>query len=385
MRPVVLLFLGVLGGCGFQITAGPPDGSEVDAATPADVSPEAPPPGTWLAGYDFRKKITFTSGTTTLANFVAAVVIPVDADLASNARDDGSGFEFTGPDQLTHLDFEIERFDGASGALAAWVRIDSFTPTSEVYLYYGGDPIDAQDGAATWPAARYGAVWHLTDPQANVARDSTPNALALTAPAANNAPVLVDEGIVGRARGYDGTDDTLQRDGTTSAPLTHGTSSYSYGAWVFVTSSQTMYDMVFYKGGASANDPGYDLELGTGAWTGYLCDGNQNIIGATFGQEAALLNRWVHLVAVVDRASQRFRLYLNGTEVAAPSISAVGSTTSSMTVALGRAQYPIRGTIDEMRVYKSALTPQWIGAEYRNLAPTTRDAFRTVGAQEPRP
>jgi len=385
MRLAVLLVLGLLGACGFQLTAGAADGGDGDASSPGDVSSEAPPPDTWLAGFDRRKKIAFTSGTTTLSNFVAAVILPSDADLAASARDDGRDLMFTGPDQLTRLDFEIERFDGNSGALAAWVRIESFTPTSEIYLYYGSSTVDGQNVAATWPTARYGAVWHLTDPQAGTARDSTPNALALTAPAATNTPALVNDGIVGGARRYDGVDDSLQRDGAMSTPLTHGTNPFSYGAWVFVTSSQTAYDMVFYKGGASASDAGYDIELGTNSWTSYICDTSSNIVGAVFGQEVTLLNRWVHLVAVVDRATQRFRLYTDGAEVTALPISTVGTTTSAMTVALGRPQYPLQGTIDEMRVYKTALSPQWIGAEYRNLAPATRDAFRTVGPEQMRP
>lgn len=385
MRLAVLLVLGVVGACGFQLTGAATDGGDGDAILPGDVSPEGPPPGTWLAGFDHRKKVTFTSGTTTLANFVVAVILPTDAELAASARDDGRDLVFTGPDQLTRLDFEIESFDGSTGALAAWVRIESFTPTSEIYLYYGAATADAQNAAATWPTARYGAVWHLTDPLAGTARDSTPNALALIAPAATNTPTQVPDGIVGGARRYDGVDDSLQRDGAMSAPLTHGTNAFSYGAWVFVTSSQTAYDMVFYKGAASSSEAGYDIELGTNSWTSYICDSGSNIVGAVFGQEVNLLNRWVHLVAVVDRGTQRLRLYTNGAEVAALPISTVGATTSAITVALGRPQYPLKGTIDEMRVYKTALSPQWIGAEYRNLAPATRDAFRTIGLEERSP
>ena len=376
MRLAVLL---VLGGCGFQLTGGAPTDAPGELG---DASLEAPPPGTWLAGFDYRKRITFTSGTTTLPDFVAAVALTSDPDLAAHARADGRDFVFTGQDQVTHLDFELETYDGATGAIAAWVRIPSFAPTSEVYLYYGGGTVDDQNAAGTWPAARYGAVWHLTDSQANQARDSTPNSLVLTAPAANNAPAVQPDGLVGAARRYDGIDDSLQRDGNTSAPLTHGSNPYSYGAWVFVTSSQTGFDVVFYKGAGSSIDPGYDIELGSATWATWICDGSGNIVSGSFGQDTLLMNKWVHLVAVVDRATQRFRIYTNGVEVAATLISSVGSTTSAMTVALGRPSYPLAGLIDEMRVYKTALSPQWIGAEYRNLAPATRAAFRAVDPEE---
>lgn len=375
MRLAVLL---VLGGCGFQLTGAAPD----DAAVPGELGPEGPAPEAWLAGFDYRKRITFTSGTSTLVDFVAAVALTADQDLAVHALDDGRDLVFTGPDRVTKLDFEIESFDGGTGAIAAWIRIPSFEPTSEVYLYYGGGAADEQNVAGTWPTSRYAAVWHLTDPMANQARDSTPNALALTAPGATNVPAQASDGIIGGARRYDGVDDTLQRTGASSVALTHGANPYSYGVWVLLTSSQTPYDMVFYKGAANSTDPGYDIELGSATWSTYLCDGNANTVGGNFGLETALLNRWVYLVAVVDRATQRFRIYTDGVLIAAEPMSAVGSVTSMQTVALGRPSYPVRGLIDEMRVYTTALTPQWIGAEYRNLAPTTRGAFRTVGPEE---
>jgi len=388
MRVVVILVLGLLGACGFQLT---PAGGAIDApggdnAPPTDIGIDQPAAGTWLAGFDYRKKITFTSGTaTTLDDFVAGVLIGTDTDLAARARDDGRDFVFTAADEVTIIDFEIERFDGSTGGLTAWVRINSLTPTTEIYLYYGGSTADAQDVANTWPAIRYGAVWHLTDPTIATARDSTPNAVDLTAPAVTNTPMLELTGIAGSARRYDGTNDILQRDGAMAPSLQHGTDAFSYGGWVFATSNQTSYDMVFYKGGASSGDVGYDLELGTGAWTTYVCCTAGSTQFGVFGQEAQLVNRWVQLLVVVDRATQKLRMYVDGAQANEVLIPALGSISSTRGVAIGNTTYPFAGVIDEMRVYKTALTPQWVGAEYRNLALATRDAFRAVSAQEATP
>jgi len=386
MRVAVIVVVGLLGACGFELTPGAVD-APGDVATPGDSGMDVPPAAAWLAGFAYRKKITFTSGTAeTLDDFVAAVVLPADADLAARARDDGRDLVFTAAGGVAHLDFEIERFDGTSGRLAAWVRINNLTPTTEIYLYYGGAGADMQDPANTWPASRYGAVWHLSDPTNGIARDSTPNAADLTAPTSPNAPMLDGNGIAGDARRFDGSNDSLQRDGTMAPSLQHGLNPFSYGAWVFVTSNVGLYDMLFYKGGASAGDVGYDFELGTGGWTSYVCctTGNQTQSGV-FGQATQLVNRWVHLVAVVDRATQRLRLYLDGAQATEVMIPTLGSLSSTRVVALGNPSYPIAGVIDEMRVYKTALAPEWVGAEYRNLSPATRDAFRVVSPEETRP
>ena len=57
--------------------------------------------------------------------------------------------------------------------------------------------------------------------------------------------------------------------------------------------------------------------------------------------------------------------------VSGPTRNAIGTATQ---------MYRFQGTVDEVRVYKTALTTDWIAAEHANLAqPTT---FVTAGAEE---
>lgn len=370
--------LGVLAiglwGCGFAIQ---PAGGE---------DPDGGPTATWPDGFAHRRPLAITSGADgPLDDFVVAVTIGPDAALAASARDDGRDLMFVGEDGRSVLDFEIERFDGATGELAAWVRFASLPPTTTAYLYYGHDavPSGLPEPTSVWAPAVFEGVWHLTDASADLARDSTAGAHHLQPPDAGRRPAAIAGAIVGGGRGYDGSDDTLRV--ADDDHFDHGTSSFSYGVWVRVTQSAGPFDMPMYKGGASAGNAGYDLELGTGGWTAYISDGT-DVEGVSFGSESQLLGAWVHLVAVVDREAQLLRAYRDGVERATTDIAHLGATDSAHPLDAGTnttGNYPFRGELDEPRVYARALSPAWIAAEHANLSDPA--AFVVVGAEQARP
>jgi hypothetical protein len=371
---VRVLLACVLCACGFRVTPGttgddePPRDGEIDTADPAQ----------WLPGYTHRKRIDVASGqTVALDDFVVAIVIPDDADLAARARDDGQDLIITTADD-TILDYELERFDGTTGALSMWVRVPSLAPQTTLYMYYGGD-IRLHDTRATWSPQTYRAVWHMTDPLGTRANDSAgDNDLESTG--STNLPVLQD-GIAGVARGLDGNNDMLRvADDDT---LDFGTESFSYSVWVLVVQSEGFYDMPMFKGGASAGQAGYDIELGTGTWRAYVGDGDSNR-SVVFSNEE-VLNVWVQLVAVVDRANDVLIAYKDGALVDQFGIADIGSSSSDYAFSVGSngSNYWMRGRVDELRVYPRALSPEWIAAEHANLrAPAT---FASVGAEEAMP
>jgi hypothetical protein len=48
---------------------------------------------------------------------------------------------FTAADGVTKLNHQVERYNAASGELAAWLRVNlSSTADTRVYLYYGNGP-----------------------------------------------------------------------------------------------------------------------------------------------------------------------------------------------------------------------------------------------------
>ncbi|MFN0251460.1 MAG: LamG-like jellyroll fold domain-containing protein [Kofleriaceae bacterium] len=367
----VVLLACVLGACGFRVTSG---GAAGDDEPPPDQAIDTAEPTDWLPGYTYRKRIDVTSGqAVALDDFAIAIVIENDADLAAHARDDGQDLIITTADGAI-LEYELEQFDGATGALSMWARVPSLAPQTPLYLYYGGE-IRLHDARATWSPQTYRAVWHMTDPLGTQANDSAgTNDLASTG--AMNLPVLQD-GIAGVGRGLDGDNDMLRVNDDDS--LDFGTESFSFSVWVFIVQSSGFYDMPMYKGAASFSQPGYDLELGTGGWRAFVGDGTSNP-EVTFSNET--LNVWVHLVAVVDRAGDAFIAYKDGAPVDQTSIVNLDSTSSDyvFTVGSNGSNYWMRGRIDEPRIYARALPPEWIAAEHANLrAPAT---FAAVGAEE---
>lgn len=364
----------VLGACGFRIDTGvASDGASDTADTPIDVEPAH-----WLPGYAYRKRIDVSSGqTVTLDDFAVAIVIADDADLAAHARDDGQDIIITTQND-TILEYELERFDGATGALSMWARVPSLAAQQTLYMYYGGE-IRLHDPRATWDANTFRAVWHMTDALGTVARDSA-GQHDLASSGATNLPVLQD-GIAGMGRGFDGLNDML-RDDADDNTLDFGPASFSYSVWVHVVTSAGSFDMPMFKGGSSNGTPGFDIELGTSNWTTYAGDGTTTY-PVTVANET--LNTWVNIAGVVDRANDVLIGYRDGTAKDTTDISNLGDVSSNLTFVIGSngSNYWFRGRVDEARIYARALPPEWIAAEHATLrSPST---FAAVRAEETPP
>ena len=320
------------------------------------------------------------STTTALDDFTVAVVLSNDADLAAHSRGDGHDLFFTGDDG-TELPSELEAFDVTTGTLAAWVRLPSLAgapTTTTIHLHFGTDHGPPGLPADTWSTAA-GAIWHFGDAGLDRALDSTPNANTLRSSDPGDPPAIVP-GIVGTARAFDGTASQLAA--VTSASLDGGSHAFTYTLWVNVTSSAGVDDLVLYKGGASTTDAGYDIELGTSAWSAFVRgSGGGSAAEFEFGTEASLKNRWTFLATVVDRDAGVLRGYTDGATVAADArLAQIGTISTPTPFQLSWTSHPFRGSVDEVEIYERALPAEWIVTEYDNLAHP--ETFLTVGAAE---
>jgi hypothetical protein len=162
--------------------------------------------------------------------------------------------------------------------------------------------------------------------------------------------------------------------------LDFGLGSFTVSVWVDVASSADPYDMVIDKGG-DTNLAGYCLTLGTSNWLAEIGDPSV-YVATSFGTEGPLLGHWNQLTAVMDRAGGLLRAFTNGAPAGTVSIATLGSVDTAWGFAIGSttSAYRFKGIVDEVRVAKIALTPDWIAAEYRNAM--MRAAFVTVGAEQ---
>ncbi len=128
------------------------------------------------------------------------------------------------------------------------------------------------------------------------------------------------------------------------------------------------------------------MELGTGSWEALISDGVTNPQpSVNFGNDTDFLNQWVLLTAVVDRSTNVFRVYANGSYKGEADITGFGSVSNNGSATIGNHQNNtvdnrFKGIIDEVRVAKFAYDASWIETEYNNQkAPA---AFYTVGIEE---
>lgn len=329
-----------------------------------------------LPGFAVRRPITIVPvAGAALTDVPISIAWAADPELAALGTIDASSLAITAADGVTLLDFEIVRFEGSTGGLDAWVRLPTLGPTDEVTLYlYGGGATPTP--GSPWPTA-VAAAWHM-DPAAGAIRDSAHAHDSIAAPVTAR-PALV-EGAAGAGLQFDGVDDLLEVPDPPGGELDFGLADFSYSAWVLVETSAGPYDLAFHKGGSSIGTPGYDLELGTDEWEALLSDGTSNP-GVVLGMESELAGRWVQLAIVVDRSRGELRGYADGVLADTADLSAFGSLDTPLPVSFSRTGYPFRGSLDEVRIYREAVSDAWIASEHANLA--RRDEVVLVGAAEP--
>ena len=122
---------------------------------------DAPEIATWYnPAWSHRKEILInaTQVDGDLTEFPVLINLGSDAELAALAQNDGDDLLFTAADGSTQLAHEIEGFDGATGALTAWVKSDlSGSNDTRIYLYYGNGTVGNQeDPENVWDASFQG-------------------------------------------------------------------------------------------------------------------------------------------------------------------------------------------------------------------------------------
>jgi hypothetical protein len=294
-------------------------------------------------------------------------VIAGDRDLMAHAT--GTGFAFTTATGAA-LDSEVVAADPASGALEAWVRLPTLAPgVNTIVLEYGG-PNPATSAAATW--SRFAGVWHMTGTRRESDRTDRGSDLEPT----DTNPAFVP-GIIGDSRSFNGTTDQLCGPAPVPGtdPLSFDTASFAYSVWVNVTANVDDYDQVLYKGGASAGDPGYDLELGAFNWAASISDGAAT---TQMGLTVPTGPSWVHLATVIDREQGIAFSYTNGVASDSTSLLGVGGIASALPICVS-GHHPFNGAIDELRILNIAPPAAWFATEYANVI--DRAGFLEIGAE----
>src|SRR3989338_6921728 len=160
----------------------------------------------------------------------------------------------------------------------------------------------------------------------------------------------------GKALSFDGSSGYV--DAGNTATLNFGTGSFSYGVWVNPTGNSSTYDIPIWKGGSSVSINGFDMELGSAAWTANISDGVSPLKQVSL-RALGIYNKWTHLFVVVDRSANRMIGYVNGVAVGVGTdITGFGSVSGSSRLKMSSngSQYFFLGSLDDVRIYNRALS-----------------------------
>jgi hypothetical protein len=322
--------------------------------------------GTWTYSRNINLNTT-TSG----ANVTGAVYgFPVLVRLTSSnfnfshAKANGDDVRFSKANN-SRLAFEIERWDASAQVAEIWVKVDTVygNDSSQFLTMYWGNPkaANVSNGASVFDTA-YGnvGVWHLETGLV----DATPNAdNGIDSSTADAA------GIIGRCRHFD--------------PALHSfitipnesrfdmTTTVTLSAWVLVDTFSLEWQTIVAKGDDTyrlhrnglLNDACFSLTTLDTANFGYY----------SLGGTTPVNDRSWHLVTgVFDGATMK--LYVDGNlENDSSATFPCGTNNLNLTIGDNRTRTLIsntpryfNGSIDEVRVMKTAVSADWIKLCYMN-------------------
>ncbi|KPJ58221.1 MAG: hypothetical protein AMJ46_14500, partial [Latescibacteria bacterium DG_63] len=359
----------------------------------------------------YRKQITIdhtkvgSNCSGDLSDFPMLVSIQNDPDLKTTANggkvENTNGYDiiFRAWDGATQLSHEVEKYDGATGTLVAWVKIPILKSDEDtvIYMDYGDSTIteSQEDAAGVWSNG-YVGVWHLKEEAAGTGtadlyQDSTSNVNH----GDDNVSATGQEGQNNGGQEFDGVDDhALVPDPGgawefSDGGLDAGTSNFTISAWVLYDATGTeSYPTVVKKGGGSSTNNGYwfnyqktpdqlDLRLSNGSTRPILS--SDASIGMADG-------KWHHVVVVLTRgASDTAAFFRDGAAVGGGSTTDISGTslTGTEDARIGSNQgttyRPWKGNIDEVRISSVARSACWIETAYNNQS--SPETFFSVGVE----
>ncbi len=209
-------------------------GSPTPSPTPTPTA--TPTPGPTVA---CQRPLTIdhTKVPSTQSNFTALVSLSdpalktvANGGHVANANGYDIGF-YADSGGTTKLKWEVEKYDGVTGNLIAWVKIPSVSSSTDTvfYLMYGDSSINTNqsDPPNTWDL-NFKAVWHLGNGSTLSLNDSTSNGSSLANVGATGATTGK---ISGGAGPFNGTSQCLK----TTSSINLGTNKVTLSAWVNIT------------------------------------------------------------------------------------------------------------------------------------------------------
>ena len=316
---------------------------------------------------EHRMKLTFDNSLSSgaLSDFPVLVVLtPSRIDYGKTAATD---IRFYDGDTL--LPKETELWDEAGNSYI-WVKVPQIdaSATDYIYAYYDCTDTVTDDAASVWDS--YAMVQHLEETSGTV-YDST----SYDNDGTYNGALQDAEGKIDGADHFDGDYDYIAVPHADSLNL--GTGDFTISVWINFTESLTSADAdILRKGNTVTGPKNYKLELYNEQIQGVLYDTSGVTVRTPLAYDDG---NWHHVVFL--RETTTIYLYVDGNQKASTG-SAGKDVSNTANMGIGSkddyADDFFNGTIDEVRIIKTARSADWIKASYLSMD----DVFITYGSEE---
>jgi len=345
----------------------------------------------WLTGWRYRRPITIDN--TQNSNDLTDYQISVTVDTASliqqgKMQADGDDIRFTDTDGTTLLPYWLEGpINDANTKI--WVKVPSIPAqgTKVIYFYYGNPTASSESSIADTfireidGALPLKACWHMDEGSGGTVYDNSGNGNDGTIYGAT----WTNSGRFGKALDFDGVDDYVQIPNGASLNFSAG-EGWTFRAWVKTSDS---YGVIISFRDSVNDNPVIDLAVGyNGAATnvGHFIPLMRYDNGSGLAYFSSTMNiadnLWHHVAFIYNPSLAKIFAYVDGYVWERPQ-TAQGSITTSDDRAIGRESRWVRtghgnpdrrylaGTIDEVLIFKRALTSEEIFDIYNHYAYTT--------------
>jgi hypothetical protein len=342
--------------------------------------------------WSYRKLITINSSKVAaqLSNFPVLVYRSSDTSLADDTKcqNDGDDICFVKySDNTTKLNHEIESFNGATGALNAWVNITrlSSSTNTKIWMYYGhADVTSQQNKYGTWNSNCV-MVLHLGE-TAGVYADSTSNKNNGTWVKGGSSTRTGTPKIGDSCPSFDGigNNDYIK---VNDNPTLNFTTTFTWEGWVKSASVGAEGNLISKNLVGTGN--GWDIEhYYTSSPARVLAQNGEGGTTLRYSTTAFVLNTWQYRACSFDDTN----VYFNYNGAADGSSSFVLTNAVNKKLYIGIAYpattylYEFNGQLDEFRLSKNQRNTSWLTTSYNTEAnPTTFHFFGTEQGYNPAP
>jgi len=327
----------------------------------------------WDSAWNFRKSITISHNlaSVNLQNFPVLLNLQ-DSNLASEAQSNGYDIVFVDSNG-SKLNHEIEKYDGSSGHLVAWVKVPLLSASTDtvLYMYYGNlGAVNQQNASGVWDSS-FAMVQHMEE-LSGTRYDSTGNG--------NNATVFgtVAKDSVGKidgadafaGNGYENVPAGFLPNGPITVELWLKPLSVSNSSWIkYINTGPTTVTGIYGGEDSQTLD----------RWTLGLSWNN----GATKLNTGDIVSGYTWNYIVVTWDGSNFIAYCNGAKIRQVPFSGTPDWVGKplyLGAAIPTVGEFFNGSIDEVRISSVARSPAWIQACYNDQ--NNASAFYTVGNEQ---